>query len=177
MALVASTASEDAASVTPRVREVVGRLDPELPLYGVQTMAERVEESLTSRRVPLMLLGTFAAVALFLAAVGIYGALAYTVTQRTREIGIRMAMGSSPSQVFRTVVGGGLRVTAAGLLLGGATAYVLSSLIESLLFGVRPTDAGVIAGVATLLAVVACVACVIPARRATRVNPVEALGG
>jgi ABC-type antimicrobial peptide transport system permease subunit len=109
--------------------------------------------------------------------VGIYGALAYTVTQRTREIGIRMALGSDPGHVFRGVVAQGLGVTAAGLVLGGAAAYFLTRLMESLLFGVAATDARVIAGVALLLAMVAAIACTIPARRATRVNPVEALGG
>jgi ABC-type antimicrobial peptide transport system permease subunit len=159
------------------VRSVLARLDPELPFFGVETMQERIDESLTQRRVPLVLLGVFAVVALFLAVVGIYGALAYTVTQRTREIGIRMAMGSDPGHVFRGVVAQGLGVTAAGLVLGSAAAYFLTRLIESLLFGVAATDPRVIVGVAVLLAAVAAAACTIPARRATRVNPVEALGG
>jgi putative ABC transport system permease protein len=140
-------------------------------------MQARIDESLVRRRVPLVLLGVFAAVALFLAVVGIYGALAYTVTQRTREIGIRMAMGSDPAHVFRAVVAQGLGVTGAGLVIGGAAAYFLTRLIESLLFGVTATDLRVIAVVALVLAVVAAAACTIPARRATRVNPVEALGG
>lgn len=124
-----------------------------------------------------MLLGIFAAVALFLAVVGIYGALAYTVTQRTREIGIRMALGSAPDDVFRDVVGQGLRVSGVGLVLGGVAAYALTRLIQSLLFGVQATDLRVMVAVAVLLGAVAFVACVIPARRATRVSPVEALGG
>ena len=175
--LTARTTAVEAAAVTPEVRSILSRLDPELPFFGVETMQERIDESLTQRRVPLVLLGVFAAVALFLAVVGIYGALAYTVSQRTREIGIRMAMGSDPGDVFRGVVAQGLGVTGAGLLIGGAAAYFLTRLIESLLFGVAATDVRVIALVALLLAAVAVAACTIPARRATRVNPVEALGG
>jgi predicted permease len=177
MTLTVRTATGDAPGLTPEVRSVLARLDPELPFFGVETMQERIDESLTQRRVPLVLLGVFAVVALFLAVVGIYGALAYTVTQRTREIGIRMAMGSDPGHVFRGVVAQGLGVTAAGLVLGSAAAYFLTRLIESLLFGVAATDPRVIVGVAVLLAAVAAAACTIPARRATRVNPVEALGG
>jgi predicted permease len=177
MTLTVRATTGDAAGVTPEVRSVLARLDPELPFFGVETMQERIDESLTQRRVPLVLLGIFAVVALFLAVVGIYGALAYTVTQRTREIGIRLAMGSDPGHVFRGVVAQGLGVTAAGLVLGGAGAYLLTRLIESLLFGVAATDPRVIVGVAVLLAAVAAAACTIPARRATRVNPVEALGG
>jgi predicted permease len=175
--LTVRTTTEDAPAVTPEIRSTLARLDAELPFFGVETMEARIDESLTRRRVPLVLLGVFAAVALFLAVVGIYGALAYNVSQRTREIGIRMAMGSDPGDVFRGVVARGLGVTAAGLVLGGAAAYFLTRLIESLLFGVAATDVRVIAGVALLLAAVAAAACTIPARRATRVNPVEALGG
>jgi ABC-type antimicrobial peptide transport system permease subunit len=140
-------------------------------------MDERIDESLVRRRASLVLLGIFALVALLLAVIGIYGALAYAVTQRTREIGIRMALGSAPTDVFRRIVGQGLRVTAVGLVIGGAAAYFLTRFIQSLLFGIEATDARVMLAVATLLALVAAVACAIPARRATRVNPVEALGG
>jgi ABC-type antimicrobial peptide transport system permease subunit len=124
-----------------------------------------------------VLLGVFAGVAVFLAVVGIYGALAYTVSQRTREIGIRMAMGSAPRDVFRQVVGQGLGVTGVGLLVGAGAAFLLTRLIRSLLFGVQATDLRVTAVVAVVLAVVGLLACVIPARRATSVNPVEALLG
>ena len=175
--IAARVAAGDPAALTADLRASVAGLDPDLPLFGVQTMQERVDESLIRRRAPLVLLGVFAAVALFLAVVGIYGALAYTVTQRTREIGIRMALGSAPDDVFRDVVGQGLRVTGVGLVLGGAAAYALARLIQSLLFGVQAADPRVMVAVAVLLGAVAFVACVIPARRATRVSPVEALGG
>jgi ABC-type antimicrobial peptide transport system permease subunit len=155
----------------------VAQLDPDLPLFGVQTMEERIDESLVRRRASLVLLGIFAVVALLLAVIGIYGALAYAVTQRTREIGIRMALGSAPADVFKGVVGQGLGVTAVGLVLGGAAAWFLTRFIQSLLFDVQATDARVMVAVAVLLALVAAAACALPARRATRVNPVEALEG
>jgi len=177
MTVVARATDGDAAGLTDDVRSAVARIDPDLPFFGVQTMQERIDASLVRRRAPLVLLGIFGTVALFLALVGIYGALAYTVMQRTREIGIRMALGSAPQDVFRGVVGQGLRVTGVGLVVGAGAAWLLARLIQSLLFGVQATDPRVMAGVALLLAGVAAVACVIPARRATRVSPVEALGG
>ena len=175
--LAARVSSGDAAAVVPAIRDVLGRLDPELPLFGVETMEQRIDDSLVQRRVPLILLGVFAAVALFLAMVGIYGALAYTVSQRRREIGIRMAVGSAPDQVFRSVVGQGLRVTAVGLVVGAASSLFLARLIQSLLFDVQATDLRVVGSVALVLGMVGAVACMIPARKATTVNPVEALVG
>jgi len=167
----------DVTGLTPAIRETVSAIDPELPLFGVQTMRSRIDESLATRRVPLQLLGVFAGVALFLATVGIYGALAYTVSQRSREIGIRMAMGSAPRDVFRTVVVQGARVTAAGLVVGAAVALGLTRLMRSLLYGVEPTDPTVMVTVALVLALVGLAACVLPARRATSVDPVKALTG
>ncbi len=167
----------DATSVTPALRKLVSGLDAELPVYGVETMRGRIDDSLRTRRIPLVLLGVFAGVALFLAVVGIYGALAYSVTQRTREIGIRMAMGSPPSDVFRSVVGQGLRVTGAGLVVGIGSALLLTRLVRSLLFEVQPSDPRVMLAVAVVLGAVGLVACLIPARRATAVDPVSALGG
>ncbi len=167
----------DPASITPALRALVTKLDSDLPLYGVETMRGRIDDSLRSRRSPLILLGVFAGVALFLAVVGIYGALAYTVAQRTREIGIRMAMGSAPRDVFRSVVGQGLRVTGLGLVVGAVASVLLTRLVRSLLFDVRPTDPRVMAAVAVVLGVVGLAACMIPARRATTVDPVSALGG
>lgn len=174
--VVARSESGDAAALTGDVRGVLGRLDGELPLFGIATMEDRIDESLLQRRVPLVLLSVFAAVALFLAMVGIYGALAYSVNQRRREIGIRMAMGSAPGQVFRAVVGQGLRVTALGLLTGAVAAVLLTRLIQTLLFGVGATDPTVMLSVAGILALVGLGACVVPARRATTVNPADALG-
>jgi predicted permease len=175
--IVVHSAIGDGTGVTPGIRAVLKRMDPGLPLFNVETMEQRIHESLQSRRVPLILIGVFAGVALFLAAVGIYGALAYAVAQRTREIGIRMAMGSEPRAIFRTVVAQGLRVTAVGLALGGGASLLLNRLIRSQLFEVGPTDPSVLAAVAVVLAMVALVACVVPAQRATSVDPVQALMG
>jgi predicted permease len=177
LTLAARASVGDGADLTPQVRAAIAGIDPDLPFFGAETMRSRIDESLARRRLPLTLLGVFAGLALFLVVIGLYGALAYTVTQRTREIGIRMAMGSAPRQVFRTVVGQGLRVTAVGLVLGGAAAYFLTRLLQSLLYQVAATDVRVMLGVAALLSAVAAVACTIPARRATRVNPVDALEG
>lgn len=177
MTVVVRPRSGEAAELTPELRQVLAGLDPELPLFAVRTMEDRIAESLNRRRVPMLLLGIFAAVALFLAVVGIYGALAYSVTQRRREIGIRMAMGSDPGNVFREVVAQGVRVTAAGLVLGGVASWVLARLVEAQLFGVAATDLRIMGGVAAVLLLVGTAACVIPARRATAVDPVEVLGG
>ena len=173
--LVTRTATEPAA-ITPALRDVVRRMDSELPFFGTETMAARVDDSLATRRIPLVLLGVFAGVALFLSVVGIYGALAYSVTQRRKEIGIRMAMGSAPEDVFRSVVGQGMRVTGLGLVVGVLATLLLTRLVQSLLYGVGATDLRVMGAVAAVLGVVGLVACVIPARRATAVDPVSALG-
>jgi ABC-type antimicrobial peptide transport system permease subunit len=122
-----------------------------------------------------MLLLVFAGVALFLAVVGIYGALAYSVAQRTREIGIRLAMGSTLEDVFRLVVSQGVRVIGTGLVLGVISAFGLARLLQTLLFGVQSTDLRVMVAVTVTLAVVGLAACVVPARRATKVDPVSAL--
>jgi len=176
LTLVARTATE-ATGLTPALRESLSRIDPELPLFGVETMRSRVDESLASRRVPLVLLGVFAAVALFLAVVGIYGALAYSVSQRRREIGMRMAMGSATDDLFRSVVAQGMRVTGLGLVIGAAAALALTRLIQSMLYGVQSTDPRIMIVVAVTLAVVGLAACLIPARRATTVDPVRVLTG
>lgn len=165
----------DPTGLTPALRSTLSRLDPELPFFGVETMESRIADSLTSRRAPMLLLAIFAGVALFLAVVGLYGVLAYSVAQRTREIGIRMAMGSAPGDVFRLVVSQGLRVTGLGLAAGLVASVGAVRVIRSLLFGVQPADPTVLAMVAALLGIVAVAACVLPAYRATRVDPTEAL--
>jgi predicted permease len=170
-------ADGDPMALVEPVRRVVSRLDPELPFYGVRTMDHRIAESLLERRAPMLLLMVFAAVALFLAAVGIYGALAYSVTQRTREMGVRMALGSDAGSVFGLVLKEGLGVVGLGLVLGAAGALGLVRLIQSLLYGVQPTDPAVMTSVAILLLVTGLAACVAPARRATRIDPVVALAG
>ena len=174
LTLVMKTQGDPLTLVDP-AREVVTRLDPEVPFFNVRTMQDRIEDSLIERRAPMILLMIFAGVALFLAGVGIYGALAYSVTQRTREMGIRIALGSSSREVFKLVLGQGLKVVLTGLVIGGTGAVGLVRLMQSLLYGVKPTDPLVMASVAMLLGATGLAACVLPARRATRIDPVEAL--
>jgi putative ABC transport system permease protein len=174
MTLTVRSAS-DATALTPSIRRELSALDPELPLYGVLTMQERMDETLVDRRTPMVLSTVFAAVALFLAAVGIYGVLAYQVTQRAREIGIRMALGSDPWGVFKLILSEGLVLLAAGLVLGAAGAFAIRSALQSQLYGVGAMDPFVLASVAAVLAVVALVACAVPARRAARIDPLIAL--
>jgi len=174
LTLVIKTPGDPLTLVEP-AREVVTRLDPEIPYFNVRTMQDRIDESLIERRAPMLLLMIFAGVALFLAGVGIYGARAYSVTQRTREMGIRIALGSSSNDVFKLVVGQGLKVVLVGLLIGGLGSLGLGQFIRSLLYGVQPTDPVIMAWVALVLGATGTLACLFPARRATRIDPVEAL--
>ena len=157
------------------VSRVVRQLDPDLPLADVATMEELIADSVSQPRFHSLLILIFASVALLLAAVGLYGVLAYSVAQRTREIGIRMALGAAHGDILRLVVGQGLGLVALGLLIGLGTALGLTRFLSSFLFGVTPTDPVTYAGVALLLAAVALAASYIPARRAMRVDPMVAL--
>jgi predicted permease len=163
-------------TLTSAIREAVARVDPDLPFYYPETLEQRVSDSLVVRRTPMLLLTIFAGVAMFLAAVGLYGVLAYSVTQRTRELGIRMAMGSSTPGVFRLVVLHGVKVLGVGIVVGMVGALTLVRLIRSLLFGVQSTDPAVLAAAAAMLIAVGITACIFPALRATRIDPVVALG-
>ena len=157
------------------MRGVLSKLDPELPVFDMQTMNQRMERSLMTRRSPVLLSLSFGAVALFLSALGIYGVLAYLVTQRTKEIGIRIALGSSARAIFELVLREGLMLIGAGFALGAVGAFALRRTLESQLFGVSATDPLVLLAVTALLAVVAVIACALPARRATRIDPIVAL--
>lgn len=167
--------SGDPGMLASAARAVLRDLDTELPLYDVHTMEERIAASLTVRRSPMLLALCFSAIALLLAALGIYGVLAYVVARRTREMGIRMALGSSAQGVFRLILGEGLAVVAAGLGLGFVGALALGRFLGSLLYGVEPLDPSVLAIVAALLVAVAFGACALPARRASRIRPAVAL--
>ena len=165
----------DPSSVVPALRKAIAAIDPELPVYDVKTMQGRMDASLASRRTMMVLALAFAVVALFLAAVGVYGVLSYQVTQRTREIGIRMALGGGIAAIVRLVLRDGVTMVGGGLVFGLAGAFAMSRSLQSELYGVGSMDPAVISLVATLLALVALLACVVPALRATRVDPVRAL--
>jgi len=157
------------------IRAEILRLDPELPLYNVEMMEDRIDESLLQRRATLWLSSIFAGLALVLAAVGIYGVLAYAVSQRRAELGTRMALGADAGNVLRLVAGQGMKLAAIGLVIGVAGAYYLSRYLASLLYDVAATDLAVFAGVAAVLAAAALLASLVPALRATRIRPATAL--
>jgi ABC-type antimicrobial peptide transport system permease subunit len=165
----------DPLSLTSAVRGALNGLDRELPVFDVQTMDARMEKSLVSRRSPVVLSLSFGVIALFLSAIGIYGVLAYLVTQRRREIGIRIALGSSARAIFDLVLREGLILIAGGFVIGAIGAVALRKSLESQLFGVSASDPIVLAAVTAILAAVAVVACALPARRATRIDPIVAL--
>lgn len=176
MSLAIRTAQEP-SSVIGAIRTQIGSIDPELPFFGVRTMNERVELSLADRRTPMLLALTFAGVALFLAAIGIYGVLAYQVSQRSREIGIRLALGAATSSIFGMVLREGAAIVTAGALAGLAGAFLLRQTLQSQLYGIGAMDPIVIGTVAGVLVIVALAAILLPARRAARVDPVHALMG
>ncbi|HEY9285575.1 MAG TPA: ABC transporter permease [Pyrinomonadaceae bacterium] len=172
--LVARTEGDPRAAVAGLRREVQA-LDPQLPLFDVKTLAEHMSIPLFPARMAAAALGSFGLLALVLAAVGIYGVMSYVVAGRTREIGVRMALGARPADVIRLIVGQGMALALAGLGAGLLFALALARLLRGLLYGVSPADPATFAGISLLLALVALAACYVPARRATRVDPVEAL--
>jgi ABC-type antimicrobial peptide transport system permease subunit len=174
MALVLKTGLEPTQLVTS-LRSAVKELDPELPLSDVQTMEQWVDRSLAIRRAPTTLLTIFGAVALLLSAIGIYGVLAYGVTQRVREFGIRQALGANQQSILSLVLRQGITRVGLGIGLGLAGALALSTYLESMLFGVSAKDVPVFLTVTVVLFAVALLACYIPARRATRIDPIVAL--
>ena len=165
----------DAKAFVPTLRQLVWAMDRDLPLENVRTMNEILGESMADSRFNTVLLSMFAVVAILLAAIGIYGVLAYTVAQRTSEIGIRMALGAQRASVLRLVVGNGLALAVTGVAIGGAAAFFATRTLERLVFGVSTTDPVVFGGVALVLTAVAAAAAAIPALRASRVDPIVAL--
>ncbi|HJQ33855.1 MAG TPA: ABC transporter permease [Pyrinomonadaceae bacterium] len=172
---VAARTTGDAAALAPLVRRESQAIDPAQPLYQVNTMEEVIAQSIATQKLSTTLLGLFAAVALALAGVGIYGVMSYAVTQRRHEIGVRMALGAQPRDVLRMVVGQGMLLAAVGLAVGLAGAFALTRVMSSLLYGVSATDPFVFLSVPLALAAVALLANLVPARRAMRVDPMVAL--
>lgn len=174
MSLVVRTNGEP-SSLSAAVRNEIRSVDKGIPVFNVKTMDDVVALSVGPRRTPTVLLSAFAAVALLLAMIGIYGVTAFHVTQRTHEIGIRMALGAQMSDVVKLVLKGGMKFALAGIALGLAGAFALTRLMSSLLFGVQPTDVFTFVAVSLCLLITALIACYLPARRATKVDPLVAL--
>jgi putative ABC transport system permease protein len=167
--------SSNEAALEGSIRNAVRELDPTLPVYNLWSMNELVTKSVVQPRFLALLLATFSGIALFLAAIGIYGVMAYLVAQRTQEIGVRMALGARPFHVLRMIFGQSLGMLLIGMVIGLAGAFALTRLMRTLLFEVTATDPLTYASVIGLLTVVALLACYIPARRAAKVDPLVAL--
>jgi putative ABC transport system permease protein len=171
--IIRSTA--DPLNLTAAVRRQVQALDPNQPVYNVSTMEQTLKESLVTQRLSMILLASLASMALILAAVGIYGVMSYLVTQRSHEIGIRMAIGAQPRDVLKMVIGRGMMLTLIGVAFGLVSAFGLTRLMSTMLYGVEPTDPATFVSIGILLTGVALVACYVPSRRATKVDPLVAL--
>jgi predicted permease len=174
MAIIVRTTT-DPMGLLPAVRREVRALDPAIPVAGASSMKQVQSVQLTDRRLPMQLMAAFALLALVLAAVGVYGVMAFSVEARTREIGVRVALGAQPRNVFGMVVRQGLGAAAVGLALGLLGAAALGRVLTTLLYGVKPTDVSTFVGVAGVLLAVVLAACLVPARRAVGVDPLEAL--
>jgi putative ABC transport system permease protein len=167
--------SLDLRSTTAALRNAVTEIDKDVPIYRSQSLADYLSKSIAQPRLNAMLVGLFALIALLLAAAGIFGVMSYSVTQRTQEIGIRLALGAQRYDVLRLIVGQGMRFVGAGVVLGLIGVFVSTRLLQSLLFGIGATDLRTMFIVTIILSAVAFLACLLPARRATRVDPVQAL--
>ena len=168
-------ASGDPLALAAPAREALRAIDPNQPIAHVETLSELLAASVAPPRNNFLLLSVFAAVALTLAMVGVYGLLSYTVVQRTPELGIRLALGGQPGDIRLLILRDGLRLVAAGVLVGVPAALVLAHGLRTLLFGVAATDPVTLFGAVATLVAVAAIACYVPARRATRVDPMVAL--
>jgi predicted permease len=173
--VVMRAATSDPAHLAPAARQVIRALDPDLPIYNIKTMQARLDESLARRRFAVTLMSLFAALAFGLAAIGTYGVIAYLVSQGTREIGIRMALGASPERVSAMVVRGGMILAGIGIAAGLIGAIVMTRFMESLLFGVESTDPFTFIAIVCLLLLMALAAAYVPARRAARIDPLVSL--
>jgi len=172
---IAVRTSVDPKSLVPSIQKAIREVDTNQPVYQIQTLDELIKDSVGTRRFALLILVLFASLALVLAATGIYGVISYSVAQRTQEIGIRVALGARVADVLLLVVGQCMRLALTGVVIGLVAALALTHLMTSLLFGVTPTDASTFIAVSLSLLLVALLACYIPARRATKIDPLTAL--
>ncbi|HKC85430.1 MAG TPA: FtsX-like permease family protein, partial [Blastocatellia bacterium] len=172
--LVARVAA-DPAGLSAAIRREIHSLDPQLPLYNVRPMERIIDDSVAAQRLSTLLFGGFAALALAMAAIGIYGVMSYAVAQRTHEIGIRVALGARTRDVLKLVVTQGMKPALAGIAIGLAASFGLTRLMKSLLFDVSATDPLTFVVITLLLTAIGLLACWIPARRATKVDPMAAL--
>jgi predicted permease len=167
--------ASDPKALIPSIRAAVRSVDSNLPLFHLMTQTEQIDRAIFQERLVAWLSGAFALLALVVACIGLYGLLAHEVARRTHEVGIRMALGASPVEVLRLVLGRGIRLVALGVVIGIGTSLGLARFLQNLLYGVRPIDPLAYATVTVLLLVVTFGSCYIPARRATKVDPMEAL--
>jgi ABC-type antimicrobial peptide transport system permease subunit len=165
----------DPDSIAGQLRAEIKGLDPHLPLYNVKTLSKEIDESLVQERMVTWLTSAFGVLATFLTALGLYGVLTYSVVRRTREIGIRVALGAQRRDVMKLIMTRGLILVVLGVIVGLGASFALSRVLKALLFGVEPTNALVMVSVSVGLTLVALLACYIPARRATKVDPLVAL--
>ena len=168
-------ASVPPASLLASLRRALQELEPNLPVAGIETMTKTIGTSLYAARMGAWLLAGFGGLALLLAAIGIYGVLSFSIARRTREMGIRLALGAGARQVFLSIVRDGMTLVGVGAVAGLIVGFVAARSLERFLYGVPPSDPATFAGAATLLIAIALVACIVPARRAMRVNPITAL--
>jgi putative ABC transport system permease protein len=175
MSLVVRTQTGDPLKFAGPIRSELAAIDKNQPIHSFKTLEATVSELVSPQRFTTMLLTGFAAVAVLLAAIGIYGVMSYAVTQRTREIGVRMALGAQPRDVLKVLIMHGLVLVSSGVVFGLAASFALTRLIAGLLFGVEPTDPTTLGATTLLLVAVALLACFIPARRAMKVDPLVAL--
>jgi putative ABC transport system permease protein len=172
---VAIRTNSDPTNVTASVRDAIHSIDPDLPLAKLSTLSRLVDDSMVTPRFSALLLASFAALALVLACIGMYGVISYSVSQRTQEIGIRMALGAHHRDVFSMILAQGARLAGLGVAIGLLAAVAATRVMGGLLYGVRPIDPPTFIAVAVFLMAVALVACYVPARRATRIDPMVAL--
>jgi putative ABC transport system permease protein len=174
MTVIVRTTTEP-LSIIPELRQAVLAIDPGQPISNISTMEKIVSDSISRPRLNMFLMGLFGALALILASVGIYGLLSYSVTQRTQEMGIRMALGAQVTDVLKLVLRQGMTLALIGEALGLVGAFALTRVMQRLLFGVTPTDATIFISVVGILTTTAVLACYLPARRAAKVDPLVAL--